>query len=538
MSRKRTISKVLSVLSFLFFLTFTFSFSTFCWGIQVSFELQTEPERLIPIKIKNPQTYPISMQIFQGLVDLNERGEIIPSVIERYDTKDYRIWILHVRKGIRFHASKIFSEGTRELTADDVVYSLTRFSSADAYQAFLLLDSVKGAKEYNEGKAQRVEGIRKIDRYTLEVELIRAEPFFLHRLSTPWIVVFPPESEKAEFAERMGLSMAVGTGPYTLWSRTETEIILNRNNAYWDKQNTPQIESIVYRVIKNDQVRIAKLQRGDIGVFILPNNLFPSVFNRDGSLRDFIKKRYQIKVAPTYNTHFIGINTEMIRDVNLRQAMVWGTNRKEIMDNVLYGYGDVMYGAIPQGMNGYQPPFTKDELFDINKAKSYMKKSFYKGEPLELWVHEIDNSEQVGQIFQAQMANLGIQVTLKKTDFNSATNRMVKGQCPLFSNFFPYLLSSPEPLLINLFHSSKIPAPNFFHIADPGIDEMLGRFYGMTPAESIEFSRDIERRVMENAPAVFLYRQHYVLLYPNTMEGLEISGTNHIFMEKLRFKKK
>jgi peptide/nickel transport system substrate-binding protein/oligopeptide transport system substrate-binding protein len=538
MSRNRTIVKVLNVFLFLFFFTFGLSISSRCWAVQVTFELQTEPERLIPIKVKNPQTYPISMQIFQGLVDLNERGEIIPSIIEKFDTKDYKTWVLHVRKGIHFHESKIFSQGTRELTADDVVYSLTRFCSADAYQAFLLLDSVKGAKEYNEGKAQRVEGIRRVDRYTLEVELIRAEPFFLHRLSTPWIVVFPPESEKAEFADQMGLSMAVGTGPYFLVSRTETEIILNKNKTYWDKQNSPQIDSIVYRVIKNDQVRIANLQRGDIDIFILPNNLFPSVFNRDGSLRDYVKSRYQVKVAPTYNTHFIGFNTEMIPDVNLRQAMIWATNRKEIVDNVLYGYGDVMYGAIPEGMNGYQPPFTKEELFDIDRARSFLKKSSYKGEPLELWVHELDNSEQVSQIFQAQMANLGIQITLKKIDFNSATNRMVKGQCPLFSNFFPYLLSSPEPLLINLFHSSKIPAPNFFHIVDPKIDEMLGKFYGLTPAESILFSRDVERRVMENAPAIFLYRQHYVLLYPNTMEGLEISGTNHIFMEKLRLKRK
>ena len=163
------------------------------------------------------------------LFDLNEHGNVIPRIIEQWETKDYQTWIFHVRKGVSFHRSPIFKDGTRKVTAEDVLYSLTRFCSADSYPSFLLTDSIKGAREYNQGKADRVTGLKLIDKYTMEVELLRPERFFINRISTAWVSIFPREADKKEFSEKMGLSMAVGTGPYMLESMIENEIILKKN---------------------------------------------------------------------------------------------------------------------------------------------------------------------------------------------------------------------------------------------------------------------------------------------------------------------
>ena len=51
----------------------------------------------------------------------------------------------------------------------------------------------------------------------------------------------------------------------------------------------------------------------------------------------------------------------------------------------------------------------------------------------------------------------------------------------------------------------------------------------------IECAR-IEKRIMDDAPAVFLYRQKYVVLYPKRMNGLEINANNHYFFEKIKLK--
>ncbi|CAB1055793.1 hypothetical protein D1BOALGB6SA_527 [Olavius sp. associated proteobacterium Delta 1] len=67
---------------------------------QIVFGLDTTPDRLIPIKIKNPQSFPVSMQIFEGLFDLNEQGKIIPKLIKKWDTEDFMTWTFQVRKGV------------------------------------------------------------------------------------------------------------------------------------------------------------------------------------------------------------------------------------------------------------------------------------------------------------------------------------------------------------------------------------------------------------------------------------------------------
>lgn len=516
---------------------FVLFFNSQAMANRLVFALDIAPERLIPIKIKNPQTFPVSMQIFQGLFDLNEEGEVIPCIVEKWKTVDYQTWVFKVRKGIYFHRSPIFKNGTREVTAYDVLYSLTRFCSSESYNAFLLMDSVKGAADYNQGNADRVEGLSVKDKYTIQIKLMRPEPFFLNRLSTALISVFPVEGEKEEYAEKMGLSMAVSTGPYMLESRTASEIILKKNRDYWDQTNQPNFDEIVFRVITNDQTRFLNLRKGGIDIMVLPSSLFTSVFNRDGTLRDFVKNRYQMKSIATFNSHLIGINTKAINNANLRRAMFWGTNREEMINYILYGFAEETGGPVPPGIAGYRPPF-KQKLFDPEKAKYYLKKSNYKGEPLTLLMHDLANSEQISQIFQAQMANIGIQIVLEKMDFNSVINRMIKGEYQLFSMFAEYVLSSPEPILINFFSSSKIPIPNVFQFSEPSVDAMLENLYKIeNKRKSLEYCADIESRIMKEVPGVFLYRQNYIILYPRNMAGLEVSGNNHYFLEKLRVNK-
>jgi hypothetical protein len=66
---------------------------------------------------------------------------------------------------------------------------------------------------------------------------------------------------------------------------------------------------------------------------------------------------------------------------------------------------------------------------------------------------------------------------------------------------------------------------------------MLNSLYEMKDEkESVAYCAKIEAKIMEGAPAIFLYRQKYVILYPRGMDGLEVSGNNHYFLEKIRIK--
>jgi len=171
---------------------------------QLIIGLESEPERLNPITLKDPKTFKIAWQIYEGLLGLNEDGQVIPRIAEKWETKDNKTWVFHIRKNVAFHPSEIFDlpNKTRFMTAHDVLYSYTRFCSSESYSSFVLIDSIKGAKDFNAKKTDSVEGLTIIDDYTFQIELNKPEPFFINRITTSWIAIFPKEAEKEQFKDR------------------------------------------------------------------------------------------------------------------------------------------------------------------------------------------------------------------------------------------------------------------------------------------------------------------------------------------------
>lgn len=501
---------------------------------QVVIGQESEIERLNPITIKDPQTFRIAWQTYEGLLGLDEEGGIVPKLAESWETSDNKVWTFRIRKGVSFHPSEIFGspENKRTITASDVLYSYTRFCSSESYPAFVLTDSIKGCSEFNQKKEDSVAGLKVIDDHTFQVELNKPEPFFINRITSPWIAIFPKEAEQEKFKDRWGLDLVVGTGPYRLISRTDNEIILVKNDAYWDNKRVPKIGKLIFRIIKNEQIRFTELTNNKIDIMVLPNQMFPVVFDSDGALKEKYKNDFQLKTISTFNTHLIGMNLKKVSDVHLRRAMFYGTNREEMVQKILYGYGDVIGGAVPPGMGGFEPLF--DGLYDLGKAKEELGKSKYDGKEIELLIHDLANSEQIGQIFQKQMADMGIKINLTKIDFNSAIGRMVKGDTNLFSMFAEVVFSSPEPLLLNLFTTSKIPAPNFWSYSNPEIDQELEKLRDLNDrTASVRSAAEIEKKIMDDVPAIFLYRQKNVVIHSKNFQNLKVNGHNHFMFETL-----
>ena len=501
---------------------------------QLIIGLESVPERLNPITIKDPQTFKVAWQIYEGLLGLDENGQIIPKIAEKWETKDNKTWIFHIRKNITFHPSEIFGspEKNRHLNAYDVLYSYTRFCSSESYSSFVLADSIKGCDEYNAKKTDSVEGLKVIDEYTFQIDLKKPEPFFINRITSPWISIFPREAEQSKFKDQWGLQIAVGTGPYRLVSKTDNEIVLVENDNYWDKERELKIEKLVFRIIKNDQLRFTELIKDRLDLMSLPNSLFSLVFDSSGIIKDKYQRNFNIKPINTFNMHFIGINLKQISDVHLRKAMFYGVNRNEMVQKILYGYGEATGGIIPPGMNGYIP-FFKD-LYNPEKAKNELKKSQYDGKEIELLIHDLANSEQIGQIFQKQMRDIGIRIKLVKLDFQSVIGRMIKGDSQLFSMYADIVFSSPEPLLINLFTTAKIPVPNFWNYSKKYVDQQLERLRDLNESTaSIKESRKIEKVIMSTVPVISLYRQKNVIMFSNKYKNLKINEHNHFMLEEM-----
>lgn len=210
---------------------------------------------------------------------------------------DGRELTIRIRDGIRFSPHPAFRRRPRELTAQDVVYSLERF--VDPAIRSPITSLVTGKIEGLDDLAARaiatherfdydrvVPGLVAIDRHTLRIRLTRADPTFVYFLANPDLSIVPREAVEADgddFARR-----PTGSGPYRVSEfKPGTRLVLERNPDYrpmrWEDVATtgpndpdwakalngrrfPLLDRVELIDIPESTTALLALERGDIDV--------------------------------------------------------------------------------------------------------------------------------------------------------------------------------------------------------------------------------------------------------------------------------
>jgi signal transduction histidine kinase len=103
-------------------------------------------------------------QLFDGLVQFDANLKLIPANAEFWEaSRDGRTWTFTLRRGVKFHNG-------REVTAQDVVYSLTRLLDPKTLMSVAdLFRRIQGAKDLMQGKTRDVEGLKQEDSFDLVI---------------------------------------------------------------------------------------------------------------------------------------------------------------------------------------------------------------------------------------------------------------------------------------------------------------------------------------------------------------------------------
>ncbi|CDG92828.1 oligopeptide transport protein (ABC superfamily, peri_bind) (fragment) [Xenorhabdus bovienii str. feltiae Florida] len=162
-----------------------------------------EPASLDVHKVEGVVAITIIHDFFDGLVDTNKDGKIVPDLAESWDTKDDKTWVFHLRKGIKW------SDGT-PITAHDVVFSWRRLTdpkTISPYGSYLANASVVNAKDILAGKKKIEElGVKALDDATVEVKLEKPVSYFLQVLGHVFIPLFLTYNEGKYVRDRDGIS--------------------------------------------------------------------------------------------------------------------------------------------------------------------------------------------------------------------------------------------------------------------------------------------------------------------------------------------
>src|SRR4030042_2082089 len=189
----------------------------------------TAPLTLDPAISQDSGSHTYIVQIFSGLVTLDENMNVVPDIAESWTietTDEGTVYTFHLRSGVKFHDG-------REVTSDDFKYSLERACQPETGSptATTYLNDIVGVEEVLAGQTETIAGVQTIDDSTLQITIDQPKAYFLAKLTYP--VAFVVDSANVESGEDWWREPN-GTGPFSLeeWSEGEF-LLLERNDLYY-----------------------------------------------------------------------------------------------------------------------------------------------------------------------------------------------------------------------------------------------------------------------------------------------------------------
>lgn len=410
-------------------------------------------ETLIPLQATTLYTQRITSQIFDPILKLDASGtKVIPSVAESFSVSpDGKIYTLNIRKGIYFHPDECLDGEGRELTADDVKFTLDMSCSGLKINeiSFMLNDRVIGASEFHKAtksqfKAGGVSGIKVINRYKVQIELVEAFAGFDKLLTYGGFGIFPKEAY--DFYKEDLKKHPVGTGPFMLEEFSAKGIKLKRNSNYWAKDQfgnqLPFLASIELSYTKNKRSELIAFRERKIDLVLeIPTEEVDNILGSLQEAQEGKTVKHKVDSKQSFSVTFLGISQRnpVLEDVRVRRAMNHAIDRESLVNQTLQGEGyPVLNGFIPN-TEFFPANRVKGPDYNVVKANTLLAQAgFPHGEgipPMVIYVSgnkDASNHLLAKGIAKQLNENLGLSITVELVDFEKRNEYVKSGKADLW----------------------------------------------------------------------------------------------------------
>ncbi|MDH5285989.1 MAG: ABC transporter substrate-binding protein [Betaproteobacteria bacterium] len=329
-----------------------------------------------------------------------------------------RTYTLKVRRGIFFAPHPAFGGKPRELTAEDYVYSFKRIldPAVRSYSLHLLEGRLAGldpvlAQARKAGKldyAAPIEGLKALDRHTLQVKFIEPNYSFQHVLATTAFAAVAKEvvAAKGDSAGRV-MEDPVGTGPYRLaeWRRSQ-RIVLEANPSFRDVRfpappagepgdaaiakglagrRLPLTPRIEVSIIEEAQPRLLAFRRGELDYVDVPSSLAETVLDGDKLKPDLAATGVRLlrQVDPSLAFTFFNMEDPVVggytpEKIALRRAITMANDRGSAVRILQNGQAMLATQMIPPPVPGHSDALAMKDPFDPAGARALLDRFGYK----------------------------------------------------------------------------------------------------------------------------------------------------------------
>lgn len=456
--------------------------------------LPLSPTSLDPQRAIEGYSFMVTNQIYDTLVRLGEGGTIEPALAVAWDRPEPTVLRLELRQGVRFHDG-------RPLDAAAVVASLRR-----------LMDPTTGAR--GAFLLEAVDHMRVVDAHTLDLVTDPPHVPLLSNLTFPATAIVPPDT-----GAELGRA-PIGTGPFRFagW-REGVEVELVAHDTHWG--GAPALAGVTFRVIADVSAQEIAFRGGDLDLI---HDLTPDAVERLTDLPGVAVVRY-----PSERTSYLEFNTRHpdLSDVRVRRALAHAVDTDLIVD--------ALFGGLALPPTGPLAPLVRYALtdpdpypYDPERARALLREARVEGLSLTLDLTNDGGMEElVAQYVQSALAEIGVEVELRRSDFPTMWELLASDDAQLSIGFWGSDTLDPDFMLGAALHGREIGGNNTSRYANPSFDALLER--GATTADAAERAAiyaEAQRLVLFDLPMLPLY--HHVGTYAkrSSLEGERVQGSS------------
>lgn len=449
---------------------------------------------LDPTAVNDVPSFDVQYNIYETLVRQNEDMEPQPGLAESWEAIDETTWEFKLQEGVTFH------DGS-EFNADVVKANVERILDPDvaAPAAYLL---------------EMIEDIEVVDDAT--IRFITEYPFsslpahFSHGVSN----MVSKDQIEADYAamedgEEPGAIIndnPVGTGYFKFDEWQPGQFVrLVKNEDYWDGEAS--LDSVTFKVVSEDLTRIAELETGDSHI---SNPLSPSDVEQIEA-----NEEIDVNQRSSVGLDYLGMNTNMppFDDVRVRQAISMAIDKQQILDGIYDGFGDIAVGPLSENIAGYDESLEGLE-YNLEEAKKLLADAgFEDGFSTTIWTNESRERMDIATNVQAQLSELDIDVDVEIFEWGAYLEKIGEGEHDMFMLGWSNTTGDADLGLYPLFHSDNLGPPgNRTFIDDEELDGLMDEARReMDEGKRHEIYSDVQQKLVEEAPMVYLLHQEYLL---------------------------
>jgi len=406
------------------------------------------PSAILNLDPQDPQGVTSAPFFYSYVVHDTDWEGVVGDLAESWEVPDQVSWIFKIRSGVRFQ--DVAPVNGRGLDARDIVKSFDRGRS------------LAGANDWSDW----------LDHYAAPdpntLEIVTTKPFYgaMGALGSPLSAIVPVDAVE-QFGDLK--THVVGSGAFMMSKYdANNELQMVRNPNYYHEY--PYVDGQNIKVLADDALAQAAFRAGQIDVYNASTK--PKADSVSG-VKGASTQKYLSRVYLTLVLN--GSKFEAFKDERVREAVDLALDRKQMIDKICFGDGELA-GPIPP--SGGSKALPKEEIEaayqrDVTKAKSLLSAAGAEGLQFTLSFNSVPEQADLASIVKSNLAEAGITVDLAPQELGTWGAALFGGdfQATLFQQL-PYLGAE---FSLEFHHSHGYSRSDVFYygVDDPEVDALI-----------------------------------------------------------------